>query len=170
MNAPIIDTPDFTLRPFQASDASAVASGIVEWDVIRMLTTPPYPFELHDAETYIAQNADTPWMWVIDIEGTAAGSVGIVRHLGYWLSKLHWGRGVMTRAAGLAVDAFFQRDDRDHIDSGYLFDNPASERVLTKIGFKKTGRSMPRANSRGGEVLHIDMVLSRADWGRRRAE
>ncbi|MEM1452521.1 MAG: hypothetical protein AAGI22_25685 [Planctomycetota bacterium] len=81
MTAQIIDTPDFTLRPFRAADASAVASKIANWDVIRMLTTPPHPYRRQDAVNHIARVQNDDWHWVIDIGGPA-GSIAIGKHLG----------------------------------------------------------------------------------------
>ncbi|MEM9139476.1 MAG: GNAT family protein, partial [Pseudomonadota bacterium] len=66
-------------------------------------------------------------------------------------------------AATLVLDRWFGAG-AEKATSGHLFDNPASRRVLTKLGFVETGRSKAHANSRGGPVEHVDMVLTRAAW------
>ena len=167
MTAPIIQTPDFTLRPFLASDASAVATGISAWNVIRMLTTPPYPFAHQDAVDHIVRVQDDPWHWVIDIDG-AVGSIAVDDELGYWLAEPQWGKGIMTQAATEVLDVYFDATDNDHVPSGYLYDNSASWRVQEKLGFVQTGERQSHANSRGGLTRCICTTLTREVWQRRR--
>ncbi len=89
------------------------------------------------------------------------GVVGITGHLGYWLGKPFWGKGYMSEAAGALVDAYFDHTRTKQIVSGAFADNPVSAKVLRKLGFAETGRSRQHCEARGGEVDHIDMMLTR---------
>ncbi|MEM7670016.1 MAG: GNAT family N-acetyltransferase [Pseudomonadota bacterium] len=172
MTAPMIEASDFVLRPFRAADARPVARLIGDWDVIRMLSTAPYPYGIGDAEAFIAGAQHRPFCWVIASPAPGhlpMGCVEIGRGLGYWLGRPYWGRGIMTRAAGLAVADHFTRTGAAEIVSGHFHDNPASRRVLMKLGFIETGRSVTHALSRGGTLDRADLVLSRQDWERRAA-
>ena len=56
----------------------------------------------------------------------------------------HWGRGYATEA-GRAVIATVRDSLRiDRLVSGHFVDNPASGRVLRKLGFVATGSIEPR--------------------------
>ena len=89
------------------------------------------------------------------------GVVGITGHLGYWLGKPFWGRGYMTEAASALIDAYFEQTKSNEIISGAFADNTGSQAVLGKLGFVRTGVSRCPCPARGGEVDHIDMVLTR---------
>ncbi|MEM7178249.1 MAG: GNAT family N-acetyltransferase [Pseudomonadota bacterium] len=168
MTATTIETPDFTLRAFEPEDADAVTSLISEPEVIRMIPTLPYPYVRTDAKAFIAEARNRPFCWAIATD-RAIGGVAIGSELGYWLGRPYWGRGLVTQAATIAIDAFFAARDAAEIPSGHLQDNSASRRVLNKLGFVETGRRLVYSNCRRGEVERVDMRLLRADWERRAA-
>ena len=59
--------------------------------------------------------------------------------LGYWVGRDYWGLGYAPEAAK-AVMAEAQRSlNVDRFVAGVFADNPASMRVLEKLGFKNTG-------------------------------
>jgi len=168
MPAPIIETEGFTLRPIEVADIPAMVEGMAHWDVVRMLTTPPHPYRSCDADSFVASAPNRPWLWAIATD-RLIGTVEIGSHLGYWLAPSHWGQGIMTRAAALALDSYFRGTEADLVVSGCFDDNPASHRVLGKLGFHEIGRRPVRSRARGETVRHIDMRLWRAGWARRRA-
>ena len=158
---PEIRTERLRLIPLSPMDAADITLLITEWDVIRMLARPPYPYTVDDARAYLARAKDWPWEYAIYAD-RFLGVVGITGHLGYWLGKPFWGQGYMTEAAGGLIDAYFARARSERIVSGAFSDNPGSQRVLSKLGFKVTGRSRQWCHARGGEVDHIDMDLTRS--------
>jgi RimJ/RimL family protein N-acetyltransferase len=86
------------------------------------------------------------------------GSIGFGRRpsgrveLGYWIARPHWGRGYATEAGravlAIARDALRVR----RLEAGHFTDNPASGRVLEKLGFRPTGRIAPRFSAGRGEA------------------
>lgn len=153
------------LRSLQAEDAHAIAAQIVDWDVIKMLARPPFPYLLDHAHDYVARAVDYPWEYAITRDGgTMMGVVGITGHLGYWLGKDHWGQGYMTEAAQALIDAYFTTGKSGKIIAGVFTDNPGSKGVLDKLGFVETGRSKMFCNPRAAEFDNIDMELRRAAW------
>jgi ribosomal-protein-alanine N-acetyltransferase len=60
-------------------------------------------------------------------------------NLGYGVARQHNGRGVATRAVGLAVDWAFGKAGLHRLEAGTLLDNHASQRVLEKNGFERIG-------------------------------
>ena len=59
--------------------------------------------------------------------------------LGYYLARSHWGCGIATEA-GAAITAYgLGLAGPGRIVAGYHDDNPASGRVLAKLGFVAVG-------------------------------
>ena len=59
--------------------------------------------------------------------------------LGYWVARPWWGRGIATEA-GRALIANARDSLRlKRLVAGHFTDNPASGRVLQKLGFRPTG-------------------------------
>lgn len=59
--------------------------------------------------------------------------------LGYWMSAGHAGKGLMTRAVGLALPFVFNELRLHRLEAACLPHNSASIRVLEKNGFRKEG-------------------------------
>ena len=98
---------------------------------------------------------------LIGVVGLTPGSGEHTAELGYWLSPDHWRRGFATEAAGAAVSFGFGMLGLPYLTSGYFADNPASGRVLEKLGFIETGRVMRPCLAAGADVPSIRMQLSR---------
>src|SRR5206468_11939592 len=87
-----------------------------------------------------------------------AGACGLGRRpsgaveLGYWLARPFWGRGLATEAC-TALIAIARALGLERIEGSHFLDNPASGRVLEKLGFEPTGLIAPRLScARGAEV------------------
>lgn len=182
---PGIDQPLVThrlrLRLLQAGDAAWLAREIAHPDVQRWLTSPPHPYRLSDAQAFIAAFGANPWFRVIEADGVPQGVVSVghtqdpdpqrsaADELGYWLAVSAHGRGYMTEAAGAMVDAFFAGGSEE-IVSGWIEGNGASENVLTKLGFARTGETVTRHVNFLGEPRPVVRVrLTRQQWPGARA-
>ncbi|MCR8723914.1 GNAT family N-acetyltransferase [Frigidibacter sp. ROC022] len=161
-------TERLTLRPLVAGDAAAVAEGIGHWDVIRWLVSPPWPYRLEDAESFIARHDSDGALAVTEGDGPVLGVVHIAPsgELGYWLRPEAQGRGLMTEAATALVAAHFAGSDSDLV-SGHLPGNEASARVLAKLGFRYTAPRRQFHRAEGREVETLRMALSARDWAGR---
>ena len=72
----------------------------------------------------------------ITVDGQVAGNVVCFdqdseRHVGYWVGREHWGKGVATRA----LAAFLLEETRRPLRARAAHQNAASIRVLEKCGF-----------------------------------
>ena len=67
---------------------------------------------------------------------TPAHAVG---ELGYWIAVSAWGRGYATEAAGALCDFAFGALDLHRIQARHLMRNPASGRVMQKLGMQREG-------------------------------
>ncbi|MEO1491206.1 MAG: GNAT family N-acetyltransferase [Pseudomonadota bacterium] len=153
-----IRTKRLLLRKPTFADAEVIAGMIGRWEVVRWLTTPPYPYKIDDAEAFISEASSRPWFFVIEAHDLI-GAVEINDHLGYWLGSAHWGKGYMTEAARALLARYFEETGADHVASGYLIGNTASCNTLTKLGFVETGRRMVFCRSRNAKIEHVDMRL-----------
>lgn len=168
----IITTERLVLRRHRANDAPAIARLIADWDVIKWLVSPPYPYTLAHAEEYTSDGTERE-SYAITQDGCYLGNVGlranedgVLHDLGYWLGVPFHGQGLMTEAVvGLLTDHF--DNGGSDLTSGYLPGNEASKNVLTKVGFRETELVMRDSVPLGKKMALQAMGLTRADWERR---
>ncbi|HUP68030.1 MAG TPA: GNAT family N-acetyltransferase, partial [Sphingomicrobium sp.] len=72
--------------------------------------------------------------------------------MGYWIARDHWGRGLATEACTALID-IARTLGLTSVEGSHFVDNPASARVLEKLGFSSRGVIAPRMScARGVEV------------------
>jgi RimJ/RimL family protein N-acetyltransferase len=147
-------TERLLLRPGWAEDAPALARAIGDEMIVRNLAVVPWPYSLRDAEAFLAAPRDPvlPSMLIFERtegEPLLVGSCGLGRRpsgnveLGYWISRPFWGRGFATEA-GLSLVQIARALGIGRLEASHFIDNPASGRVLEKLGFQSTGMIAPR--------------------------
>lgn len=94
---------------------------------------------------------------LVDIDETSNGECD----LGYWLEQPAWGRGYAFEAAGAVVRFAFETVGLTALKSGHAADNPASGRVLTKLGFRQISEAVVSSRSRGCDIWQIRYRLVR---------
>lgn len=142
-------TERLLLRPGWIEDAPALARAIGDARIVRNLSRVPWPYGLADAEQFLAlpPNPLRPsFLICLRDRAEPIGGIGISEdapQLGYWLSPDHWGRGYATEA-GRAVVALADASLRlPQLSAAHAIDNPASGRILRKLGFLPTGGTVP---------------------------
>ena len=148
---PTLVTTRLRVRPFVASDADELFALQSDADVLRYWDSPPWT-ERARADQFIARCHE------MAEEGSGA-RVAIERDsvflgwctlnswnpefrsasLGYCLAKHAWGRGVATEAAGALLGWAFDTLDLNRVQAEADTRNPASARVLEKLGFQLEG-------------------------------
>ena len=150
---PSLHTARLVLRPFRLSDAGDVRTLAGEWEIADTTLTVPHPYPDGTAELWIATHATgflagTQATFAIEERSTQrlVGAVGLhieARHslaeLGYWIGVPFWGRGFATEAARAVVDFALHTLCVNRIQARHFVRNPASGRVLTKVGMKFEG-------------------------------
>jgi len=142
-----IQTKRLTLRRTRNSDAKIMAKRINDPDILRMTATLPMPYFPLVAEFWLLQ-ARANWRQgksyayaITDEDDNMMGVVDLFKNdqndweIGYWLGKEFWGKAYMPEAAKSLLKEGFRVFDMPYIDAGYFKDNPASGRVLEKLGF-----------------------------------
>ncbi len=76
------------------------------------------------------------------------------------MGRCHWGQGFATEAAEAVVRMGFQAQGYERLTSRYHADNPASGRVLIKLGFKPVGLSNHPCLAEGKDKPSSEMQRS----------
>ena len=163
-------TPRLLLRPGFPEDAPALAAAIADEAIVRNLAVVPWPYGLRDAEAFLASPRDPAlpsFLIFLRTDGAPrlVGSCGLGRRpsgaveLGYWIARGFWGQGFATEASTALIEiARALRLER--LEASHFVDNPASARVLDKLGFRPIGIVAPRMScARGTEVPARQMRL-----------
>ena len=157
-------TERLLLRPGWAEDAPELARAIADEQVVRNLATAPWPYALADAEAYLAAPRAPAMPSFLITERTdgaprIVGACGLGRRpsgaveMGYWIARQHWGKGFATEASRALID-IAKALKLPRLEASHFVDNPASGRVLEKVGFVATGMSAARYScARGGEAI-----------------
>jgi len=167
-------TQRLLLRPGFPEDARALAAAIADERIVRNLATAPWPYALRDAEAFLAAPRDPVLPSFLIFERTSGaprlvGSCGLGRRpsgaveLGYWIARPFWGRGFASEACGALID--IARTLRlSSLEASHFLDNPASGRVLEKLGFEPLGITAPRLScARGVEAQSRLLRLTLVD-------
>lgn len=160
---PILSTERLILRPFELTDAPEVRRLAGDPDVSGNALNIPEPFEEGMAEAWIATHADAfdrgelaAFAVIRKDGGRLVGAAGLTIHrhddraeLGYWIARAEWGKGYATEAAGAVLRYGFESLALHRIHADCLARNPASGRVLRKLGMAFEGRLRRHARKRG---------------------
>jgi RimJ/RimL family protein N-acetyltransferase len=169
-----LETPRLLLRAPAHEDTGAIASQIGDWDVVRNLSRAPYPYTEDHARDFVvrqedgrARGSDFAFAVTRKADGALIGMCGVhLREsgfeLGYWFGRDHWGRGYATEAASAVLAFAFRNLRAETVEAGWFHDNPASGRVLEKLGFRADGTAERDCAARGHRVLCHQVVINRA--------
>lgn len=146
-----------TLRPILLTDASAFSQYANDQDIARMTGSFPRYFPLISAEFRIMHmNAlkrrglsfnyaitQTGHDRLIGVMDLFRSSTEETLEIGYWVAKPFWGKDYATQAGRMILAAAREYLGATRIKAGVYTDNPASLRVLEKLGFEKFGSTRP---------------------------
>ena len=157
-------TERLLLRPGWIQDAPALHEAIGEEAIVRNLATAPWPYRREDAEAYLSAERkprDVSLLVFRRTEGDPEliGAAGLGRRpdgpieLGYWIARRWWNRGYATEAAEAVIGIARDGLRLPRLRAGHFLDNPASGRVLEKLGFRPAGVIAPRFSAARGEAV-----------------
>jgi len=174
-----IRTARLVLRPPRDSDAERLYALFANWEVIRWLSSPPWPYALGDARDFVAARSradpafitaaitrDDELIGAIDAIIKPASTVQRERgySLGYWLGQPYWGHGYMSEAARGFIAHVFATIADDTLYSGAFSDNAASLRIQKKLGFRRDGEGAFYSRPHAKDMHHVNTSLARADF------
>src|SRR5262245_21627044 len=153
MIQPTLETPRLLLRPFALADAPEVQRLAGDREIAATTLLVPHPYEDGLAEKWIATHAAdfesgklANFAICLRISGGLVGSIGLVLHpaderaeLGYWVGKEYWGHGYCTEVAAAVLEYGFMVRGLNRIEACHFGSNPASGRVMQKLGMRLEG-------------------------------
>jgi ribosomal-protein-alanine N-acetyltransferase len=150
---PILETERLILRPYKLADAARVRQMCNDWDIASTTLALPYPYPGGAAEQWISTHADSfrqgkevTLAVTVRPGGTVVGSMALMVNtnhkrgeLGYMIAKEHWNRGYCTEAARAMLKYGFTTLGLNRIQAVHFPRNPASGRVMQKLGMNREG-------------------------------
>jgi ribosomal-protein-alanine N-acetyltransferase len=149
----LITTERLLLRPYTLDDAPELQRLIGEWDVAKTLMSVPHPYPDGAAEEFInrqherAEKGEFQFAITHRKDGYLIGGIGFHQvdreaeraEIGYWIAKPYWNNGYGTEAARAVVKFGFEVMKLNRIHAAHFSNNPASGRIMQKIGMKYEG-------------------------------
>ncbi len=161
-----VETERLSLRPLDRNDVDAILPlGAPEVAMQTASVTASWSRDV--AEDWLSQR-----LWT----GRASGMLGVFRdnvlvgavgaggapaNAGWMIIPTYWGQGFATEAMRGFIPAFFARTTYSEIEAEVFADNPASQAVAEKLGFKPTGKAMGTSLARLEPQPVITYALSR---------
>jgi ribosomal-protein-alanine N-acetyltransferase len=164
-------TARLVLRPTRGSDADRAFEIQTDWQVTRMLCLASFPPDRDEIRRWFADHqrewsAGEAYRFAVELAGKMVGVVdvdGIVERegsLGYWFDRAAWGRGYAFEAAHAVTRFAFEAVGLAKLKAGHAHDNPASGRVLTKLGFSPLDTVQRLSRPRGENIMQRRYVLT----------
>jgi RimJ/RimL family protein N-acetyltransferase len=151
---PALETERLVLRPFTEKDAPTVQRLCSNRAIADTTLNIPHPYELEAAQEWIATHQDAyeqgtgvNFAIVRGDDHVLVGAIGLVfqpdharAEMGYWIGKPYWNQGYGTEAAGAVLQYAFETRDLNRVYAHHLTRNPASGRIMQKIGMRHEGQ------------------------------
>jgi ribosomal-protein-alanine N-acetyltransferase len=176
---PTLKTERLVLRPLTPQDAPALHQLAGRREIADTTISIPHPYPLKQARKWITHTADlhakgkaVVFAITLKGEGKLSGAIGLrdidAEHsqaeMGFWVAVECWGQGYATEA-GRAVLAFgFEQLGLNRIYAHHMVRNPASGRVLARIGMKQEGLLRQRVRKWGVFEDVVAMAALRTEW------
>jgi RimJ/RimL family protein N-acetyltransferase len=152
VQTPVLQTERLILRPFELDDASKVQQLAGNRAIADTTLNVPHPYEDGMAEAWISTHGAKSNCGELIFAITMTGNGELVgatclrvdnpfarAELGYWIAEPYWGKGYCSEAATRLLRFAFADLQLNRVHASYLARNPASGRVLQKIGMSKEG-------------------------------
>jgi len=138
----------------------------------------PHPYPNGFAEDWIRPQPDEfekgkSAIFAVEMSATSelCGAVGLAvnledRHaeLGYWIGVPYWNRGYCTEASREVLRFAFEQLQLHRVHAAHFVANPASGRVLTKLGMKCEGQLRQHVLKWGDFLDILVYGILKAEW------
>jgi RimJ/RimL family protein N-acetyltransferase len=138
------------LRPYSEADIAELVPLIGTREVAATTLRIAHPYTEQDAREFfvLAQEPGRIWLaTTLRSDGRQIGGIGLRvddqhqhAELGYWLGVQYWGQGYATEAARAILRYGFENLGLHRIYASHFKHNPASGRILVKLGMRYEGR------------------------------
>jgi [ribosomal protein S5]-alanine N-acetyltransferase len=146
---PTLETARLKLRPYSEADIAELVALIGARKVAATTLRIAHPYTEQDARAFLALAQEPGKIWLattLRSDGRQIGGVGLRvedphqhAELGYWLGVPYWRQGYATEAAGEMLRYGFVELGLHRIFASHFRHNPASGRILLKLGMRYEG-------------------------------
>jgi RimJ/RimL family protein N-acetyltransferase len=183
LDQPTLTTRRLTLRPFVLEDAWDVERLAGRREIADTTLNIPHPYPVGAATRWIeshapAWGAGTGAIYAIvePSNGKLAGVVSLMQihrefkraELGYWIAVDRWKNGFATEASEALVDFGFRMLGLHRIESSHFVRNPASGKVMQKLGMTQEGIERDSAVKWGRYESLVHYSILESEWTARR--
>ncbi|MBP5654816.1 MAG: GNAT family N-acetyltransferase [Clostridiales bacterium] len=173
-----IETARLLLRRFVIEDADAMyANWCSDPEVTRFLTWPTH------IDVEVTRSVLNDWIpqydngdyfnWAMELKDTGEliGNISVVQvredigeaHMGYCMSKAHWGCDLMPEALTAVMDYLFDVVGMNRVSAVHDVNNPKSGRVMDKAGMKREGILRQAGRNNQGIIDEVWHSMIRSD-------
>ena len=174
-----IETDRLILRRFTMEDAEPMFRNWASDDQVTKHMTWPTHESVEVSRMVLADwtagyAGDKFYQWAIVLKENGPEPIGSISaahiwektrcaHIGYCMSRAHWGKGVMTEALSAVIGFFFDEVGINRVEAEHDPNNPASGRVMEKSGMTFEGTSRQAAVSNQGIIDVSRWAILRSD-------
>ncbi|MEP3121704.1 GNAT family N-acetyltransferase [Nisaea sp.] len=170
-------TERLAFRAPELADGDALFELMNDFDIVKYLTSVPWPYIRPDADAYIQRartgRAEKDGLYYLVLDRSTENPVGTVdlrfdpeetAHFGYWLATPVWGRCYASEALAAVLDFGFGTLGLKRIWGAAMPENLASIRVMEKCGLAHAGMMRVQRPNSGDEVDMMKLELLHSDW------
>jgi len=175
-----LETSRLVLRPLIVDDAPAIARLAGRREIADTTLAIPHPYSEEQARVWLSSQAGADntkprhiiFAATLKSDGQLIGAIGLhnvdqehaLAEMGFWIGVEFWGRGYATEGAARVVRFAFEELNLNRVFACYMVRNPASGRVLEKVGMKREGLLRQRVRKWGVFEDIILLAILRQDW------
>jgi [ribosomal protein S5]-alanine N-acetyltransferase len=179
VSQPALTTERLILRPLTLGDAPVVQKLAGRKEIADTTISIPHPYSEQQAREWISGHAEASAQGkgvAFGVELTRTnqliGAVGLRQidqehlqaEMGFWIGVNWWGNGYATEAAKTVVRYGLQEQGLNRIYAHHMVRNPASGRVLAKVGMQREGVLRQRVRKWGIFEDVVVWAILRDDW------
>lgn len=177
---PTLTAARVRLRPYTLADAPELQRLAGDRRVAEMTLNIPHPYPDGAAEAFIGSHAEAYASGkalqyaIVNTADALLGGMGLEfdareneAELGYWIAHEHWGKGYAGEAGVALLEFVFETLRVDRVHARHIVRNPASGRVMEKLGmhFVRTEHGLPWRD--GAREDFAFRVITRQEWNAR---
>ncbi|HLN59950.1 MAG TPA: GNAT family N-acetyltransferase [Symbiobacteriaceae bacterium] len=148
-----METERFMLRSLELTDSPRIEELAGDREIASTTLSIPHPYPAGGAEPFIRATQEAAakgngYVFAITRkeDGLLVGVIGLNVHpefkraeMNYWVGRPYWGQGVATEAARAMLRFGFEELGMNKIYAAFLTRNPASGKVMAKMGMTYEG-------------------------------
>ncbi len=171
---PTLETERLRIRPYSEADIPELLPLVGTREVAATTLRIAHPYTEQDARAFLELAREPGKLWLavtLRTHGRQIGGIGLRidetnqhAELGYWLGVPYWGQGYATEAAREILRYGFEDLRLNRIFATHFKHNPASGRILKKLGMRYEGCQREHL-LKWGQFVDSEMYgLLRREW------